>query len=342
MSLQMSKQEREADPAFQSFAAQALHYFRREHEGPSRATIRGPAAWRGAELAQCPESWTRALSAGEIEELEAACGAVRARGLALGEVHRADFPLPTLAVAVQDWARELLQGRGFLLLRGLPVARWGDELSALAYWGLGQHLGKPGAQNPDGELLGHVVDTHEEASNPHVRRYRTRGEIRFHCDLADAVGLLCLRAARKGGASRIASSVSVYNAILARRPALAERLFEPFLLDSRDEQRPGARPYFPVPPCRFAGGRLATFWHSDYFRSVTRHADVAPFTAQESELLDLYEELAGSPELRLDMQFQPGDIQLISNHSVVHARTAYTDTPGSERHLLRLWLSLDR
>jgi hypothetical protein len=183
---------------------------------------------------------------------------------------------------------------------------------------------------------------HEEASNPHVRRYRTRGDIRFHCDLADAVGLLCLRASREGGASRIASSVSVYNQILARRPALAERLFEPFLLDSRDEQRPGTRPYFPVPPCRFAMGRLATFWHSDYFRSVTRHADVAPFTPEERELLDLYEALAGSEELRLDMQFEPGDLQLISNHSVVHARTAYTDTPGNERHLLRLWLSLDR
>jgi hypothetical protein len=156
------------------------------------------------------------------------------------------------------------------------------------------------------------------------------------------VGLLCLRTARTGGASRIASSVSVYNAILARRPALADRLFEPFLLDSREEERPGARAWFPVPPCRHARGRLATFWHSDYFRSVIRHADVVPFTAEERELLDLYEELAGSQELRLDMQFEPGDVQLISNHSVVHARTAYRDDPGSERHLLRLWLSLDR
>jgi hypothetical protein len=330
------------DPAFQSFAAQALHYFRREHEGPSPGPVGGPAAWRGAELAQHPENWTRAFTAGEVDELENACRAVRARGLALGEIRREDFPLPTLAGVVRGWARELLDGRGFLLLRGLPVARWGDELSALAYWGLGQHLGRPGAQNPEGELLGHVRDMHEEAGNPHVRRYRTAGEIRFHCDLADAVGLLCLRTSQQGGASRIASSVSVYNAILERRPALAARLFEPFLLDSRDEERPGARPYFPIPPCRFAAGRLATFWHSDYFRSVTRHAGVAPFTEDERELLDLYEELAGSPELRLDMQFQPGDVQLISNHSVVHARTAYTDTAGSERHLLRLWLSLDR
>ena len=329
-------------PGFQSFAAQALHYFRRDHEAAAHEPIRGPAAWLGAELARRPETWTHPLGAAEIEELDAARRSLRPRRLPLGAILPEDFPLPTLAPALTNWSRELRDGRGFLLLRGLPVERWGDEDSALVFWGLGQHLGRPGAQNPEGELLGHVVDTREEATNPNVRRYRTRGEIRFHCDLADAVGLLCLRTARAGGASRITSSVSIFNAIRERRPALADRLFEPFLLDSRDEERPGARPYFPVPPCRYARGRLATFWHSDYFRSVVRHAGVAPFTPQERELLDLYEELAGSEDLRLDMNFEPGDVQLISNHTVVHARTAYQDDPESERHLLRLWLSLDR
>lgn len=98
----------------------------------------------------------------------------------------------------------------------------------------------------------------------------------------------------------------------------------------------------PVPPCRYAHGEQRTFYHSDSFRSVQRHEDVPPFTPQEQELLDLYEEIARSPELRLDMQFEPGDIQLVSNHRVLHARTAYEDDPqpGAERHLLRLWLSL--
>ena len=67
----------------------------------------------------------------------------------------------------------------------------------------------------------------------------------------------------------------------------------------------------PVPPCRYADGKLRTFYHSDYFRSVTRHPDVPAFTEKEQTLLDLYEEIASSPELRLDMQFEPGDIQLL-------------------------------
>jgi hypothetical protein len=328
--------------AYRSFGEQALHYFRREHEAVAREPIAGPSAWLGAELSRRSD-WVARLGRAEIEELDRARTAARATGRPFEALRREDFPLPTLAPRLAEWTRELADGRGFLLVRGLPVERWGDDESALVFWCLGLHLGQPGAQNPQGDLLGRVFDTGEEAANPHVRRYRTAGDIAFHCDLADAVGLLCLRAARRGGASRIASSVSVYNELLRRRPDLADRLYEPFLLDVRDEEKreEGRLPYIPIPPCRFAGGRLKTFYHSDYFRSVERHASAPRLTRTERALLDLYEEIADSPEIRLDMHFEPGDVQLLSNHVVVHARTAYEDgpDPARQRHLLRLWLS---
>jgi len=323
-------------PNHLSFGAQAMRYFQRPHEAIRRSPLDGAAAWCGRDLGG-RDDWIVRLDAAQIEELERAAAA--ARGIGLDALTRDDFPLPTLAAAIAAWRAELSGGRGFLLVRGLPVARWGDERSALVYWGLGQHLGAPGAQNPEGELLGHVVDTGEDAANPFVRRYRTAGDIAFHCDLADVVGLLCLRAARRGGASRIVSSVSVYNALLRERPDLIDRLYEPFCLDTRDEQGEGRQPYVPVVPCCYGGGALRTFYHSDYFRSAVRHAEVPAFTERDQTLLDLYEAIAASPDLYLDMQFEPGDIQLISNHSILHARTAYEDDPASPRHLLRLWLS---
>jgi hypothetical protein len=139
------------------------------------------------------------------------------------------------------------------------------------------------------------------------------------------------------------SSVAVYDELVRRRPDLVERLYEPFLLDVRNEDASGRLRHLPIPPCRYASGRLRTFYHSDYFRSVVRHSDVPAFTDAERELLDLYEEIASQPDFYLDMQFAPGDIQWLSNHTILHARTAYEDHPEPERkrHLLRLWLSID-
>jgi hypothetical protein len=327
--------------AYLDFGEQALHYFRREHDCVALEAIRGPAAWRGAEMVR-REDWIAKLDASQIAELDQALARARATGRPLAALRREDFPLPRLAADLVGWVRELRDGRGFLLVRGLPVERWGDDGAARVFWCLGLHLGRPGAQNPQGELLGHVVDSGEEATKPNVRRYRTAGDIAYHCDLADVVGLLCLRASLRGGASRIASSVSVYNELLRQRPDLVPRLYQPFLLDVRDEGGEGRVPYLPVPPCRHAGGRLRTFYHSDYFRSAQRHASAPRFTEAERTLLDLYEEIANAPELRLDMHFEPGDLQLLSNHVVLHARSAYQDDPDPayKRHLHRLWLSL--
>ena len=328
------------DGHFLSFSEQALHYFNRDHEDVRREPLNTPAAWHGADLDR-RRDWIVTLTAAEIAEIERALAAVKTRSVAMGAMRREDFPLPALAARVAEWTRELSDGRGFLVVRGLPVERLGEDDAARAYWGLGLHLGRPGAQNPENDLLGHVVDTGEDTANPYVRRYRTAGDIAYHCDLADVVGLLCLRTAKSGGASRIVSSVSVYNELLRRRPDLVARLYEPFRLDRRDEHG-GGTPWVPVVPCRYAKGTLRTFYHSDYFRSAVRHADVPPFTEQEQTLLDLYEAIANEPDLYLDMQFAPGDIQLVSNHLILHARTAYEDhaEPARKRHLLRLWLSL--
>lgn len=329
-----------ATPYF-SYREQTLHYFTRPHEAPAREAIRSAAAWRGPELARS-DAWRLRLDAAQVAEIEAALAAATATGRPTGSLTAADFPLPSLAAQLARWRAELAHGRGFQVVSGVPVERWSQAEAERFFWCLGLHLGRPGAQNVQGDLLGHVVDTGEDASDPYVRLYRTRADIAYHCDAADVVGLLCLRAARRGGTSRIVSSVSVYNELLRRRPDLVERLYEPFQLDVRNEDASGEIRTIPIPPCRFAGGHLRTFYHSDYFRSAVRHAHVPPFTPEERELMDLYEAIAASPDFYLDMELAPGDIQWLSNHVVLHARTAYEDAPDPEgrRHLLRLWLSL--
>lgn len=288
------------------------------------------------------DAWMVTLSDDSIRELSGAADAAMAAGLPMGELTRGSFRLPQLARAVDQWRYRLAHGTGFVVVRGLPVSEWGEEKASYVFWGLGHHLGCPGAQNASEELLGHVRN-YGDTGEALVRQYRTTENIDFHCDAADVVGLLCLQDAMEGGQSRIVSSVAVFNRLVRERPELAARLFEPYALDRRDENAPGEPGWFPIQPCCFGeDGVLRTFYHSEYFRSAARHEDV---TIDETgrRALEAYDRICSDPDVHLDMWLQPGDMQFISNHTVVHARTGYRDWPEPERkrHLLRLWLSID-
>jgi Taurine catabolism dioxygenase TauD, TfdA family len=327
------------EPTYLPFLQQTLRYFDRPHTASATSPISSPAAWQRSDLASAP--WRVRLSPDEIDEARRAVSKWQAKQLPLATMKRSDFPLPTLAPRIAEWRSEVSTGRGLQVVSGVPVDAWSLEESSIFFWGLGQHLGLPGAQNRKGDLLGHVRDTGADKSDRYVRQYLTTQNIPFHCDAADMVGLLCLTKAKSGGLSRIASSVSVYNELLRRRPDLAPRLFEPFMLDTRDEAEANGMKVLPVPPCRHAEGVLRTFWHSEYFRTSQRHEGVR-LTDVENELFDLYDAISASREFFIDMDLEPGDIQLLSNHTVIHARTDYVDhaEPDRKRHLLRLWITL--
>lgn len=322
---------------YRSQIAQTLHYFARPHTHVLREPSTSPAAWRGEQLRD-EASYRHALTPAQVAEIERAIRHARALGRPTGELSRRDFPLPTLAGEIARWRREIRHGRGFQVITGVPVERLSQDDAELFFWCFGLHLGIPGAQNPGGDLLGHVRDTGAPTDGS-VRQYRTNEGIDYHCDTADVVGLLCLHRAAHGGRSRIASSVTAYNTLLARHPDLVERLYEPFLLDTKGD---GGIPYLPIVPCAHADGELRTFWHIGYFRSVARHRAAPAIDARAHAVMDAYDAIMNEPGTALEMDFAPGDIQLVSNHTIVHGRTAFDDAPDAapKRHLLRLWLSL--
>ncbi len=329
--------------AFRSFGEQSSYYFKQPHTEIPAAPVKSNADWRGPHMKARPGDWTVTLTAEDIAEVSAAADKAHAAGIAMEKINRDNFQLTALGDRIADWRVRIRDGAGFVLVRGLPVKDWGVEKSTLAYWGIGHYLGVPGAQNPDNELLGHVIDYSEERTNPLVRRYRTAGNIDFHCDAADVVGLLCLNAAKAGGQSRIASSVAIFNEIFRSRPDLVPRLFEPFMTDRRGEEKEGQRGWYPQAVCRYADGVLRSFYHSEYMRSAARFSETGRHDETTLAVLDLYDTLAASEDFYLDMVLEPGDMQFISNHSIVHARTEYQDFPERERrrHLLRLWLSME-
>jgi hypothetical protein len=301
--------------------------------------VGGAGVWYGRDLGARTD-WIRDFSAGEIAELDAAIRG--ARGVPFEQLSPETFWLPTLGKLLKGVLRELLEGRGFVLLRGLPVERMSREEQAMAYLGMGAWLGGFRSQNAKGHLLGHVKDLGLDITNPNVRYYQTSRRLEYHTDSVDIVGLLCLKTARAGGESYLCSSMTVYNEVLARRPDLVPALFEPFPTDRRGEVPEGMKPWFDIPIFHWHAGRLSCIYVRQYIESAQRHFPEAKrLTADQRAAMDLIDELCNDPAIHLKMDFRPGDIQLLHNHQILHSRGDFENWPEPERHrhLLRLWVA---
>jgi hypothetical protein len=301
--------------------------------------IESPAAWRGSALRR-DDAWIARLSAAEQDEIVALARRLRASGKPREALAPEDVDPGVLGMRLRQLREELSHGRGFVLLRGLPIDRLSVEDATLAYWALGLHLGKPVPQNLAGELLTDIRDTGADPDDPSTRLYRTRAEQDFHTDGADIIGLLCLHGARSGGESRIVSSVTVVNEVLRQRPDLAPVLFGDFYWHYFE---PGMEHpvHFVRPICAERGGGLNTSFIPWYIRRAQELPDVPRMTDAQREAIELVERTANDPELYLDMDFLPGDVQLLKNSVILHKRTAYEDfaEPERKRHLVRLWLA---
>jgi hypothetical protein len=305
--------------------------------------IRDRSAWYGPELARSTD-WIARLSESEIAEVESATrrlAELSESSFDLTSISGQDFPLPTLGTRLRELLGEVLNSRGFVLIRALPVERWSKRDAAIAFLGIGVHLGRLRMQNAAGHLLGHVKDLGRSSEDPNARIYQTHERQTFHTDSCDVVGLLCLQGAKSGGLSSLVSSTTIFNEMRRRRPDLLRVLLDPIETDRRGEVPEGSKPYFCIPIFNWHRNQLSAMYQRQYIESARRFSGVSALTPLQIEALDLFDELANDPALNLQMELQPGDMQFVHNHTLLHDRTAFEDFPEPERkrHLLRLWLA---
>jgi hypothetical protein len=282
------------------------------------------------------------LSCVEIVELEAASEYLLNSKQDIASTTAEHFSLPTLGPKLLALRKELIHGRGFFLLRGLQVEKYSEHQAGTIFYGLGCHLGLPRSQNAMGHMLGHVRDLGMKSNDPKVRLYQTNERQTFHTDSSDVVGLLCLKTAQVGGTSLLVSASTIFNEMRAQRPDLLELLMQPIATDRRGEVPEGMLPYLLIPVFSFHEGYLTVFYQRQYIDSAQRFEDAPRLTPKHVEALDMFDRLANDPKLHLSMKLEPGDMQFVYNHALLHDRTAFDDwdDPARKRHLLRLWLSI--
>jgi len=316
---------------------------------PSR--LEGACVWKSADMARS-DRWVKVFPVPVVEQIDAALAQLG--DIDWRRITRGSFPLPAAAAFFDEVREELENGCGMVKLRGLDVGRYDDAQLRRLWYGLGCHLGAPLYQNRRGEVMrdirdegaagaslyGATVDAAGKTFLSSGARTLSSGQLRFHTDRCDVVGLLCVRQASEGGVSRLASSARVYNEILARRPDLHALLCRPVPRSRFGEEAGGEHVVYDLPVFGVRDGKLTSHFSLTYIESAQLRPGTRELTAAEHEAIRIL--MAVAEEVCFEMRFAPGDIQLLNNHVVYHARSAFKDDAGTGRNrmLLRLWLSV--
>jgi len=282
--------------------------------------VTDPAGWHAGDLDNA-DGWVYRLTAADINKIDDAVRAIETAGIEIAEITETDFALPSLDARHKEIGHKIVHGRGVALIKGVPVGRYTSRQAAAAYWGIGLRIGVPVSQNGKGHVLGHVKNlTGGDCETSSHRGYHTSADLPWHADSCDVVGLLCLQTSKSGGDSYIVSSVSIHNEIIVRRPDLAAELTEPWFRDRRGEIPDGKDPWWSLPVFNYVDGKLVTSWQGKYIRAAQRFEELPRFTEKQIEALNMITALA--EELSYSMVFEPGDIQILHNHVVLHRRSS--------------------
>ena len=258
------------------------------------------------------------------------------------ELTKTDFRFDGLRRKLERGYAEVRSGKGFVVLRGLPLEGLSLEQFTACAWGVGTYFGRALSQNAQGELVTSVVDATAEDATP--RMYRSNLELRPHSDITAMISLACWNKSQSGGASIIVSGVTVHDAIRERAPRLLEPLYRGYHYHRLGEEGPGEEPATPyrVPVFANRNGRLSCRYQRSGIAGGHRELGV-PLDERDLEAMNLFDSIAAAPENRLAFFLERGDMIVINNYTVMHARTRFTNFPEPERrrHLVRLWLDAE-
>jgi len=296
--------------------------------------VTGPAAWRGSDL-KSDNSWMHQLTDASIDCIDKALLAVKENSLSFPNFNKADFPIHDLAPLFSQYAEEMENGKGFLLLSGLPVERYSEDDLEIIYYGFGLHMGTPVCQNLKGDLLGNVMNV-GDINNKETRVYETNAYLPYHTDLSDVFGLLCIRKAKTGGLTSLVSAGAVYNEILQHFPEYLGIFYRPMYYAHLGEDSSNKAPVF-----SYHDNKLSCRYLRQYIE-LGHEMQERPLSRVEVEAMDKFDEIIHDPAIRLDMMMEPGDMLFANNYSVMHSRTSFEDFGELERRrkLLRLWVKM--
>ena len=252
-----------------------------------------------------------------------------------------DFDLGSSFNIIKTAAHEASFGRGLTLVKGLPRNDLNKDEFQLMTWAIGLHLGVMRPQGKASQYISEVSDTGMNYRSAHGRGYNSNSGLDFHCDGCDLAALTCYNTAKSGGESLISSSISTWKILSLQYPNLAEVANQNFYYSRNQEEALDEPPYYAQPIFDFADGRLFGKWNRNRISRAQELAAVPKLSLLQRKCANLMDLILRRPSLMFRMWLQPGDLQFINNHVVMHSRTAFKDyeKPDQKRLLFRIWIA---
>ena len=295
--------------------------------------------WTARDLADL-DAITFELQPRHVAALERGLAAVKKRGLELCRITRNEFPVPEIALDLASLRTEVLTGRAIVLLRGFPVERYSEDDISVMYWGLGTHFGTAVSQSVIGDRIGRVTNVGDLDSNEPA--YRNRRQLMPHTDRSHIIGMLCVQPAYSGGVSGYVNGLAVHNAIAAEHPECLPILYRGFRVHRFGEEYDNQGPFSGYQPVFSIRNEVPSMQYIRGYFDMAMEELNEDYTDEEQSALDLMDEVALRPEMKLDILHQPGEACFINNYVVMHSRTIFEDhdDPARKRLFLRLWLHI--
>jgi hypothetical protein len=290
-----------------------------------------PSAWKGEELFNSPY-WNYRFTDQEIAEIETAIDTLK-----VSKNKAIEFK--SLNKTLKAVAEELENGRGIVLLKGIPVHKYSEEELIDIYLALCKKMGTPVRESnsdfdsPIREKTQFITYIRAEAPDSSQKDKQSNDAFKFHTDRCDINSLLCVRQARVGGESRLASAITIYNEMIQSHPDIAQELFKdiPFFFE-------GENNWITYPLWSIHKGKFTTQYSSGYVGLSQLLPDCPRLTQKQKQGLDLLEEIG--LKVGITMKLEPGDWLIANNHVIYHARSTWKIEQGKyDRLLLRMWFS---
>ena len=298
------------------------------------------AAWRSEDLIK-DHSWIFQLGDDARNKLVQTTKKVFEPDRALFEYSMDEFDLGQEIEIISQAAQKAQFGTGLALVKGLPRDQLNEKEFELLVWAIGLCLGVARPQGKATQYISEVRNTGMNYRSAGGRGYNSNASLDFHCDGCDLALLACYNTAKSGGQSIISSSVSAWRTLQIERPDLAEIARQDFYFSRNKEEAQDEMPYYPQPLFDVEEGHIFGKWNRNRVKNAQEIEGVPRLTEKQIECTEFLDKVLRRPEMMYTMWLEPGDLQLMNNHVLLHSRTAFQDylDPGRKRLLYRLWIA---